>query len=165
VLRWGQNTVQAVEPVGASYGDVLYSVFSQYGGENECDLANEDSSSPVFINDGTGWKLAGIALAVDSYFSITNSGYGFVAALFDARALYYDPTPPDGWELVTGSAPVPSGFYATQVSVHASWIDSIVPPDDADVPALSSPQTALLGTVIALIGAYSLSRRPRGMLA
>jgi hypothetical protein len=161
VQRWGQNSVQSVVDAGAGYGDVLYSVFSQFGGANECDLANEDSSSPVFINDGSGWKLAGIALSVDSFFSVTDSGNGFVAALFDARGLYYDPTPPNGWALVTGSAPVPSGFYTTRVSVHASWIDSIVPPEDTDVPALSPLLAALLAAVIVLIGAAYLSRRQR----
>ncbi len=161
VLRWGQNTVHAVGDAGPGYGDVLYSVFSQFGGVNECDLANEDSSSPIFINDGAGWKLAGIALSVDSFFSITDSGYGFAAALFDARGLYYDPTPPNGWALVTGSSPVPSGFYATRVSVHTPWIASIVPPEDTDVPALPLSHEVLLAAVITLIGASHLSRRQR----
>jgi hypothetical protein len=126
---------------------------------NLADLAEGDSSGPVFINNGSGWKLAGIAAAVDGPFSTTDSGDGFEAALFDARGLYYGGS--GDWQLITGSEPVPTGFYATRVSARTAWIDSIVPPDcpATDSPALSGPQmfafvAALLGT-----GAFFLRRR------
>ena len=91
-LRWGENSVAAIANAGAPpYGDLLYSVFGQSGGPNLADLAVGDSSGPSFINDGTGWKLAGVALAVDAYFNTTNSGNGFNAALFDSRGLYFSP--------------------------------------------------------------------------
>src|SRR5262249_22777887 len=134
-------------------------------GVNEAQLATGDSSAPIFINDGTGWKLAGVAAAVDAYFNTSDSGDGFMAALFDCRGLYYTTKPPNAWTLVQSLSPVPSGFYGTRVSARASWIDSILPPNaavsDADVPVLSPVQTGLLAMVFAAAGTKSLLRGAR----
>ncbi len=159
VLRWGQNVVTSVVPNAPGWGNLLYSTFDANGGANEAQLATGDSSGPVFIGDGTEWKLAGIAAAVDGPFNTTNSGGGFNAALYDARGLYiYNGTT---WELISGPTAVPSGFYATQVSVRASWIDSIVPQDnpDSDSPLLSGPQATILVVLVGAIGAASLGTR------
>jgi hypothetical protein len=159
-LRWGQNSVYSVVDGGSYWGSLLYALFQAQdpitGNPNEAHLAVGDSSGPVFINDGSGWKLAGVAAAVDGPFNTTNSGSGFDAALFDASGLYFDD---DGtWVLVPGPGPVPSGFYATRVSVRASWIDSIAPqpPTDTDTPVLSGPQTMALALGLLGIGAYVL---------
>ncbi len=157
-LRWGQNTVATTFNGGSYWGELLYATFDQTGGVNEADLASGDSSGPVFINDGTGWKLAGVAATVDSYFNTTNSGSGFIAALFDASGLYYSPTNGSPWSLIPGPGPVPSGFYATQVSVRAAWIDSIVAPVPDDVPLLSGPQMAVFLAALAGGGAFFLRR-------
>jgi hypothetical protein len=162
VLRWGQNTFASVGNGGSYWGQLLYAVFSADGGANQADL---DSSGPLFINDGTGWKLAGIAAAVDGPFNTTNTGSGFDAALFDARGLYVDES--GTWDLVSGPSPVPSGFYATQVSVRASWIDSIVPasPGDTDAPLFSGPQTAVYVAGLLAVGIANLKpgrNRPFG---
>ena len=156
VLRWGQNSVVSVVNGGSYWGQLLYAVFSADGGANEADLALGDSSGPVFINDGTGWKLAGIAASVDGPFNTTNTGSGFDAALFDARGLYVDEA--GTWDLVSGPSPVPGGFYATQVSVRTSWIDSIVPPgpSGSDVPLFSGPQTAVFVAGLLAIGVANL---------
>ncbi len=133
-LRWGRNVfVSAVDRHG-SWGVLLYAAFAPGGDVNEADLASGDSSAPLFIRDGTGWKLAGIAAAVDSYFATSDSGPGFIASLFDSRGLYYSPTPPTGWKQINGTAPVPSGFYSTRISVRADWIDSVVAPREAGAP-------------------------------
>lgn len=161
-LRWGTNTVYEVVNGGSYWGALLYALFQSGMGPNEAHLANEDSSGPVFINDGSGWKLAGVAAAVDGPFNTTDMGSGFEAALFDARGLYWDDN--GTWELVTGMAPVPSGFYATQVSVRASWIDSIVPPDtgSSDSPLFSGPQAIALLCIIAVVGMGHLWRADMG---
>lgn len=88
-LRWGQNVVSSLMNGGSYWGELLYAKFDAAGGANEAHLASGDSSGPVFINDGSGWKLAGVAAAVDSAFNTTNAGNGFNAALFDMRNLYY----------------------------------------------------------------------------
>jgi hypothetical protein len=156
-LRWGENSVYAVVD-GGSYGSLLYALFESSANPNEADLALGDSSGPVFIDDGTGWKLAGIALAVDGPFNTTNTGSGFDAAIFDARGLYIQ----DGstWELITGTEPVPTGFYATQVSARAAWINSIIQPaNGTDSPLLTGPLTIVLALAMLGIGAFYL-RRP-----
>ncbi len=161
VRRWGQNTIVATENGGSYWGQLLYSVFSASTNVNQCTLANGDSSSPVFINDGTGWTLAGVGAAVDGPFNTTTSGSGFNAALFDARGLYI--LEGSAWILISGSSAVPSGFYATQVSVRAAWIDTIVPPNPipGDTPALPGPFLALLGLSILAVGSHFASRRPQ----
>ena len=125
-LRWGRNVVASVKSGVAYWGSLLYATFDQNGGPDEAHLGQEDSSGPVFIHDGTGWKLAGVSAAVDASFNTTNSGPGFNAAIFDARGLYYGSS--GNWTLITGTTPVPSGFYATRVSVRTAWIDGLVPP-------------------------------------
>jgi hypothetical protein len=155
VLRWGQNTVSALVDGGSYWGTLLYATFDQNGGPNEAHLATGDSSGPVFINDNSGWKLAGLAAEVDGPFNTTNSGDGFLAALFDARGLYFASAPPTNWTLVTGSRPVPSGFYVTRVSARAGWIDSIAAPvTDSDVPLFSGPQGWLFLALLVGTGTY-----------
>lgn len=155
--RWGQNTFVSDVDGGSYWGDLLYATFDAGAGSNEADLANGDSSSPVFINDGTGWTLAGVGAAVDGPFNTTNTGPGFNAAIFDARGLYVNGP---NWVLVTGASPVPTGFYATRVSVRAAWIDSIVPSGvSGDTPLFSPSQAALLAGALAGLGAWRSRRR------
>jgi len=165
-LRWGENTVlRTVTPTGgvASFGEQLYATFDQSGGANECHLGVGDSSGPVFINDGSGWKLAGVAALVDAYFNTTNTGNGFNACIFDARGLYVGSG--GDWHLISGPAPVPSGFYATRVSVRTAWIDSIVPPekasDSADGPLLPPGGSLVLALSLFGAGTWFLRRNPR----
>ncbi len=159
-LRWGENVVAAVVNGGSYWGALLYATFDQNGLPDEAHLAIGDSSGPVFINDGTGWKLAGVAAAVDGPFNTTNSGNGFNAALFDVRGLYIDNN--GTWQLVSGPLPVPSGFYATRVSVRTAWIDSIVPPetmpDSTDAPLLPPGGSLVLALSLLGAGAWSLHR-------
>ena len=155
-LRWGQNTIRSVVNGGSYWGQLLYALFDASSNVNQCDLATGDSSGPVFINDGSGWQLAGIAAAVDAYFNTTTSGNGFIAAIFDARGLYYGST--GNWNLVAGSSPVPTGFYATQISARAAWIDSIVTPP-ADSPLFSGAQGAILAAGLLAGGVCALRSR------
>jgi hypothetical protein len=152
-LRWGENVVVSVVNGGSYWGALLYATFDEIGLAEEAHLASGDSSGPVFINDGSGWKLAGVAALVDALFNTTNSGDGFNAAIFDARGLYFGSN--GNWQRISGSKPVPSGFYATRVSVRADWIDSIVPPETVpeatDAPLF--PPGGLPGLALALLGA------------
>lgn len=167
-LRWGENVIRSTVNGGAYWGELLYATFDAAGGGNEAHLAEGDSSGPVFINDGTGWKLAGIAAAVDGPFSTTNGGPGFSAAIFDARGLYYGGN--GNWTLVGGTAPSPSGFYATRISVRTAWIDGIVPAapavDSSDVPLLNAKESLAFATAILGTGAFLLrSQRVKEMSA
>lgn len=117
-LRWGQNTVAGML-THATYGEQLAATFDQTGGVNECHLGIGDSSGPVFINDGSAWKLAGVAGLVEGGFSTTSGGASFNAFIFDKRGLYLNgATSPK-----TGSVALPSAFFATRVSVRTAWID------------------------------------------
>jgi hypothetical protein len=125
VLRWGQNRVAGIAAGGTGLGDLLYATFDHNGGPNEAHLAVGDSSGAVFIQDSGQWKLAGINYAVDAYFNTANTGSGFQAAIFDADGLYYGSS--GNWTLVTSH--MPSGFYATRISSHMSWINSVIATD------------------------------------
>lgn len=123
-MRWGQNAFVAVVDGGAYWGPLLYAAFNAAGGPDMAHLAQGDSSGPVFVHDGAGWKLAGIAASVDSAFNTGNSGAGFNAAIFDRRGLYQGNS--SSWKPVAGARPIPSGFYATRVSARTAWIDSVL---------------------------------------
>lgn len=120
VLRWGQNTVTGTT-THPTFGPQLAATFDKTGGSNECHLGLYDSSAPVFVNDGSSWKLAGIAGLVDGGFSTTSAEAGFSAFIFDARGLYVGGSGP-----ITAAIAVPSSFYATRVSSRTSWIDGIL---------------------------------------
>jgi hypothetical protein len=150
---------------GATWGSLLYALFNATGGPNEAHLAQDDSSGPVFIQDGAAWKLAGVAAVVDAYFNTTNTGDGFNAAIFDRRGLYYGSA--GNWNLISGGSPVASGFYATRVSVRSAWIDSIVPPVDpppsppspTPVPALSTAWSLVLAVMVAVTSWVAMERK------
>jgi hypothetical protein len=163
-LRWGENTVSAAVNGGTYWGNLLRATFDTSGGVNEAALALGDSSGPVFINNGSGWKLAGIAAAVDGPFNTTNTGPGFNAAIFDLRGLYHGNS--SSWILVSGPAAVPGGFYASRISSRVGWIDSITPPqvaiDSTDVPLLSPAQSLAFGGLLLGVGTFFVHRRPSG---
>src|SRR3977135_2567308 len=135
VQRWGENQVSD------AYGYILYAAFDQNGKPNEAHLSSGDSGGAVFINDGGTWKLAGINFSVDGPFSTTPTGSSFSAMLFDARGLYNC-----FGQLITDSAPVPSGFYALRISAQLPWIQSVIsPPAPTPKPtptATPTPRTA-----------------------
>jgi hypothetical protein len=133
--RWGENTVHEIANGDAMnqsnggpaspIGDLLEAWFQSDGGPNEADLSVGDSGGGVFIREGTTWKLAGINYAVDGPFNLTNSGAGFEAAIFDQGGLYTQEG--TNWVLTpTSPNPQPAAFYATRVSVHAAWIQTIL---------------------------------------
>jgi hypothetical protein len=114
VRRWGENQVASLA------GDRLYVLFHRDGLPQEAHLSGGDSGGAVFISDGGIWKLAGINSDVDHFASGPDGGGPYYAAMFDERGSYLS----DG-TVVTGDAPVPSGFYAARISSRVAWINSI----------------------------------------
>ena len=119
VQRWGENQVASI------VGDQLYALFDRGGLPQEAHISGGDSGGAVFLRDGGVWKLAGINTDVDHFASGPDGGGSYEAALFDERGSYRS----DG-KLVTGDAPVPSGFYAARISSRIAWINSIVGKSD-----------------------------------
>ena len=122
--RWGTNTVTSRMNLGASYGTALYATFDHGATATEATLSAGDSSGGVFIKDPTGgvWKLAGINFGTDGPFATDASGTGaFSAALFDMRG-YYAQDPGGTYNFVSGSTPVPSGLFATEIASNLPFI-------------------------------------------
>ncbi len=115
VQRWGENEVARI------VRGALYVLFDQAGLPQEGHLSAGDSGGAVFLKDGEVWKLAGINSDVDTFTSGADRGGPYSAAMFDERGSYRS----DG-TLVTGPAPVPSGFYAARISARLRWIYSII---------------------------------------
>lgn len=115
VQRWGENEVARI------LRGALYVLFDRAGLPQEGHLSAGDSGGGVFLKDGEAWKLAGINSDVDTFASGVDRGGPYTAAMFDERGSYRS----DG-TLVTGPAPVPSGFYAARISSRLHWIYSII---------------------------------------
>jgi hypothetical protein len=162
VVRWGQNTVNSILAGVPYWGSLLYCLFQSGQGANECDLASGDSSSPAFIKTASGWQLAGVGAAVDGPFNTTNTGSGFDAAIFDGSGLYIWDSTASVWEQIPPDEPVPFGYYLTQVSVRAVWIDSIVPAGGvtSETPLMSGPATIALAVSLGALGAWQAGRSP-----
>ena len=140
VERWGENVVSEIYTLSPD-NDFIYSTFDAPGLTEEAHLSSGDSGGAAFIQDGNVWKLAGIHYAVDGPFYTDSAGDGaFNGALFDTRGLYYseDGNPP--YMLITGTTPMPSGFYPTRISSKLGWIysvtDSLGDLDSDSVPNL-----------------------------
>jgi len=145
VQRWGENTVAGTVNgdglLGSGLGVLLQATFDKTGGANECHLSVGDSAGGLFIQDGAVWKLAGINDAVDGPYNTTNTGSGFSAAIFDERGLYKMGTA--GWVLQPDIPPnqaQPGSFYATRISAHVNWINSVIngPTPSDSTPTLQS---------------------------
>lgn len=133
IQRWGQNIVSSILTYGAN-NDLLYATFDRMklgnSGYNEAQLSSGDSGGGVFLKDGGVWKLAGINYAVDGpFYTSAADATGFFGSLFDARGFYSMDA--GNYILISGSAPVPSGFYATRISSRLSWILSVIQPPAA----------------------------------
>jgi hypothetical protein len=115
VQRWGENNVAGIS------GQMLYVLFKQDGLPQEANLSSGDSGGGLFLEDNGVWKLAGINSDVDKLASGPDGGGPFTAALFDQRGSYRE-----NGTLVTGDAPVASGFYAARISARINWIQSVI---------------------------------------
>ncbi len=128
VQRWGENQVAAVN------GNSLYAIFDQNGGSNEAQLSSGDSGGATFMNDAGVWKLAGINYAIDDAVSSAPTSASFEAALFDARG-FYD----SSQKLISGSGPIPTGFYALRISQRLAWIQGVIAPGTPSPTPAPSP--------------------------
>jgi hypothetical protein len=132
VKRWGENIVTSIVPYPGLH-ELIYATFDQDGLPSEAHLSSGDSGGAVFLQDNGVWKLAGINYGVDSGFDTDSGGMnplpGDGQALFDTRGLYYEDTmDPPHYALISGSDPVPTGFYSTRISSSLDWIYSVIDP-------------------------------------
>jgi hypothetical protein len=126
-MRWGQNVVTSIVN-GGPLDQFVYAEFNNNGLFNEAHLSPGDSGGATFINDGSGWKLAGINYAVDGPFYVDAAGNGgFFGALFNAHGFYYQEG--SSFVPITGPQPVPTGFYASRISSKRGWIYSVIDPN------------------------------------
>lgn len=126
VQRWGENTIGSAVDGGVGFGPLLYCTFDRDGGPNECQLSYGDSSGATYIDDGTGWKLAGINYAVDGLFSFDGTtNTAFAGMLLDMSGLWRGQQ--TNWTyLPRAEKPNPSGFFVTRISQNLDWIKSVV---------------------------------------
>lgn len=137
-LRWGMSRVSSEVGPPERPKTLLLAAFDPLVGPDSAHLGGGDSGAPVFIDDGDGWKLAGIASGVDGPFAADPTGPSFNAALFDARGLYGGGE--KGWRLINAVKPVRSGFYSTRVSIRLDWIDKTISAVQETLPMIDAPQ-------------------------
>lgn len=137
-LRWGESRVSTEVGNPPRPRTLLLAAFDPLEGPDSAHLGGGDSGAPIFIDDGGGWKLAGIAASVDGPFATEQAGPSFNAALFDARGLYGGGE--RGWHLIEAVKPVRSGFYSTRVSVRLAWIEGVVSSGKEDLPTIDAPR-------------------------
>jgi hypothetical protein len=124
VERWGENDVADIVPYAGR--DLVYATFDQSAQPNESHLSSGDSGGAVFLKDNGVWKLAGISYSVDDLYTAPSASTQFDAAIFDARGYYtYDG---GNFTQISGTAPVPTGFYASRISSETAWIYSVIDP-------------------------------------
>jgi hypothetical protein len=134
--RWGENVVESIFDADGNPGSIVMSgvvavgsflrvTFDPDAGANEAHLTGGDSAGAVFVNDGGGWKLAGINLGVDGPYNTSNSGPGFYATIFDEGGLYK--MSQNNWVLTPELPSSQAGaFYATRISGRIQWIQSVI---------------------------------------
>ena len=155
--RWGRNHIDGIADGGPGYGELLRAQFDTNGLPDECHLSTGDSGGALFLNDGTGWKVAGIHYSVDSPYSYTGApnDTGFNASLFDQGGIYIKED--TLWTLLPKlPEPQPGHLYSTRVSARLEWIRSVLNQNLPDAERLvllsaSSPEGPYDESAAALI--------------
>ena len=136
--RWGENIVSGAFRNSNPSDPLIYATFDEDGLPSEAHLAEGDSGGAVYIKDGGTWKLAGINYSVDLVYRQAGDTTHYRAALFDMRG-YYDRRSDGTYVQITGSAPLPTAFYATRISAKRDWINSVLDPTgDADADGIAN---------------------------
>jgi hypothetical protein len=150
-MRWGRNVVKDIvdgeEELEGAPGDYLKVTFDGAGVGDECHLSRGDSGGAVFIQEGGLWKLAGINYAVDGPYSVDGGQTGFDAAIFDERGLYRERK--GTWTLTSPMGmPQPGAFYATRISTHVAWIETVLAEGEGLVAPVVESAMAVAGPYV-----------------
>ena len=134
VQRWGSNVVVDLWVDSGSGAPYVHATFDAPGVADEAHLSAGDSGGGVFVMEDGLWKLAGINYGVDDLYTGADGSGGFAAAVFDARG-FYTQNDDGSYSLITGDAPVPTGFYSTRVAAELGWIQSVTGVDPSGLAA------------------------------
>jgi hypothetical protein len=126
VKRWGQSTVYNIATNSADQNEFLQMLFRAGSLTNETDVSGGDSGGGLFINDGGGWKLAGINHGIRGPYNTNDTGGGFYACVFDEGGLYVQDN--SVWSFIPELlfTEQPGVFYATRISSRLGWINQVV---------------------------------------
>ena len=138
IQRWGTNKVSSVTTIG-SY-PMLKVDWDADSADEECMLADKDSSGGVFIQDNGVWKLAGMNYTIGpaSTYSFNSDG----SASFSAAILDFTGDSPlyiyngGSWVDTDSFGITESSFYSSRISSRYSWITNNVTDFDQDVDLL-----------------------------
>lgn len=135
IQRWGTNVVSGTEIVNGY--PVLKVDWDADAGDDECMLADKDSSGGVFIQDNGVWKLAGMNYAIGPTWTYSFNSDGsdpFNASILDFRGddpLYIENG--TNWYPTSAFSITKSSFYVSRISSSYSWITNNVTDFDQDV--------------------------------
>ena len=136
VERWGSNVVVNLPVDSGSGAPYVHANFDNPGVPDEAHLSGGDSGGGVFVLEDGLWKLAGINYGVDDLYTGADGSGHIVAAVFDARG-FYTQNADQSYALITGDAPVPTGFYSTRVAAELTWLQSVTGQD----PSALAPES------------------------
>ena len=136
VERWGSNVVADLPVDSGSGAPYVHATFDELGVADEAHLSVGASGGGLFVLEDGLWKLAGINYGVDDLYTGADGSGHFVAAVFDARG-FYGQNADGSYALITGNAPVPTGFVSTRVAARLAWIQSVTGQDPSVLAAES----------------------------
>lgn len=132
-LRWGTNTVARTLTVTNAFGvpgevELLAGDFVGSGGDELATWAVGDSGSPLFVVTPHGWRLAGVASAVDGPFTLTDEPgeTPFDAALFDAAGLWLAEPGVPRVQVPVVPGGNPTSWYASRVAPHVVRLREVI---------------------------------------
>jgi hypothetical protein len=151
-MRWGQNRVDSVVPgstvIEGELGELLRASFDADAGPDECHLSTGDSGGGLFLVEQGVWKLAGLNFAVSGPYRLIDEGESFHAALFDEGGLFRRTLGSWLWVPLLPQ-PQPGALYATRISPHVPWIQSVLTqPDEFELLPVVQSAAAVTGPYI-----------------
>jgi len=151
---WGTNTLDGIANGGSAGLQLAYD-FDSNGGFDQGILSIGDSAGPVFIQQSSQWRLAGINYAVGPItVRETAGGPDITAALYDSSGLYSYNASAGSWLLEPATlAKQPAYSYSTSIPDRSAWVSSVI--------AVPEPTSLVLLVTALLFGPLGLRRSSR----
>jgi hypothetical protein len=157
---WGENVVEFTVN-DQDYGPLIGFNFDADPAvrvSNEAAVAERDSSGGVFVLSNGTWKLAGVTLGADNFWSLTEKGRYETASIFDARGLWIGSAASHA-QVPYSSVPLSGSSYASSIGANFTSINTAI--GGVAAGGIVVPEPAGVSVVLGVLSSVGFAARRR----